>query len=185
MYQIITAPLWEKNGTSFKQIWLSRKEKNHCVLSLMYYLNILVFPCPKTLCTQYGRNLPLKRSAPSFENIWILFTQRSSSPSVLEIGPVVLDTKVFKVIYEFSWLFPLDHIKAWSFIWKKKRTRFTLGCFLPSSVGNGQGVLVRKMNTNMWKNYDYYEKLVKQLFDKWQVTHFDQKGLFEPSAQVS
>ena len=62
---------------------------------------------------------PRKRSAPSFENTWILFTQRWSSSSVLEIGPVVLDTKVFKVIYEFSWLFPLDHIKAWSFIWKK------------------------------------------------------------------
>ena len=46
-----------------------------------------------------------KGRGPSFEQTWIPFTQGCSVPSLVEIGPVVLEKKIFKVVNLFL-LFP-------------------------------------------------------------------------------
>ena len=53
---------------------------------------------------------PWKRAGPSFEQTWIPISQGCFVPSLVEIGPVVLEKKIFKIgqcIFAISFLSPL------------------------------------------------------------------------------
>ena len=64
------------NGSGEEDIWISSMYFHYFVITL---------------------HLPLgKGRGPSFEQIWIPFTQGCSVPSLAEIGPVVLEKKIFK-----------------------------------------------------------------------------------------
>ena len=113
----------------------------------------------------------------SFEQIWITFTQGCFVPRFVEIGPVVLKKKMFKVcicILAISLLSPLEkeHDPSFEQIW----IPITQGCFLPSLVEIGP-VVLEKMK--MWK---FYRRTDRQT-DRRRTTG-DQESSLELSAHV-
>ena len=64
-------------------------------------------------------NLPGEGCGPSFEQTWITTTQLCFVPSVVEIDPVVLKKKIFKVFkYNFNIFAIISTWKrVWPFIW--------------------------------------------------------------------
>ena len=80
----------------------------------------------------------------SFEQTWIPFTQRCFVSSLVEIGPVVLEKKIFKFFMYFCYfVFISPWKRAWLFILTNLNP-LTQGCFVPSSVEIGSIVLERK-----------------------------------------
>ena len=74
-------------------------------------------------------------------------------PSSFEIGPVILEKKIFEFqqyIFAFSQLSHLE--KGWGTSFKQIWIPFTQGCYVPSLVEIGPVVLEKK--TKMWKVYD-------------------------------
>ena len=122
-----------------------------------------------------------KRSGPSFEQTWILFTQEFFVLSLVEISlnsteidPVVLEKKIFKFRQYIFTLLLLSHRgKGRGSSFEQTWIPFTYGCFVRSLVEIGPVVLAKKKK--MWKVYDH---------DR-QQTNCDQKSSLEPSAQVS
>ena len=96
---------------------------------------------------------------------WIPFTQGCFVPSLVEIGPVVLEKKIFKFcqcIFTISSLSPLGKGRGPSFeqIW----IPFTQGCFVPSLVEIGPVVLEKKMK--MWKVYRQTDRQTDRRTDR-------------------
>ena len=94
---------------------------------------------------------PWKKEGPSFEQTWIPFTQGYFVPSLVKIGPVVLEKKIFKscqFIFINSQLSPLG--KGRGSLFEQTWIPYTQGCFRPSLVGIGSVVLEKKMK--MWKS---------------------------------
>ena len=94
-----------------------------------------------------------KGRGPSFEQIWIPITQGCFVPSFIEIGPVVLKKKIFKVrqsILSISLLPPLGIRHGPSF--EQTWIPITQGCLVPSLVEIRPVVLEKKMK--MWKFTD-------------------------------
>ena len=83
---------------------------------------------------------------PSFEQNLIPFTQEYIVPSLVEIGPVVLEKKIFKVhqcIFAISLLSPVGKGHGPSF--EQTGILITQGCFVPSLVEIGPVVLKKKI----------------------------------------
>ena len=113
---------------------------------------------PRMLCAKFGWNwlsgsgeedflnfvnlfllflnyLPLEKGGggPSFEQTWIPFTQGCFVPTLVEIGPVVLEKKTFKYfqhIFTFSLLSSLGKGRGTSF--EQTWIPSNQGCFVPS-----------------------------------------------------
>ena len=109
--------------------------------------------------------------SPSFEQIWISFTQGCIMPRVLETFFLI---KWYFSTFEFS------------FFWKsccpsfEQTWIFTQGCFVPTLIEIGPVVPDKK--TKMWKDEHNDNK------DNNEVQHrqlTDQKSSFEASTQVS
>ena len=79
---------------------------------------------------------PLEKTwDPSFEQNWILFTQRCFVPSLVEISPLVLEKKQFKFrqcIFPILLSSPLGKGRGPSF--EQTRILFTRECLVPSLV---------------------------------------------------
>ena len=114
---------------------------------------------------------PGKKTRPFICLNWIPFTQEWFMPNVFEIGPVVLERKIF---FNLSMYFRNFII---IFPWKRMGPSFeqtwipcTQGCFVPSLVEIGPMVLEKKMK--MWKVYDNNDNND----DDGQRTNFDKKN---------
>ena len=108
---------------------------------------------------------PLVRTWPSFEQTWIPFTKGYLCPSLVEIGPVVLEKKIFKrcqFILIISKLSPLWEGLGLSF--EQTWIPFTKGYFVPISVEICPVVLEKKVK--MWK---IYRRTDSQTVDRGQV----------------
>ena len=100
-----------------EESWLREEKTNYLLYEnlMVLHLNKLESPLPKDALFQFGLNwpsgsgefvnvfslfrnyLPLKRMwGPSFEQTWVLITQGYIVPSVVEVGPVFLEKKIFK-----------------------------------------------------------------------------------------
>ena len=91
-----------------------------------------------------------KGRGPSFQQPWIPFTQGCFAPSLVEIGSVVLEKKIFEFrqcIFTISLLSPLG--EGWCPSFEQTWIPFTQGYFVPSLVEIGPVVLENKMK--MWK----------------------------------
>ena len=86
--------------------------------------------------------IPWKRS-------WHHHHQWCISSSLVEIGPVVLEKKIFAIIFIISLLSPFGKRCGPSF--KQTLVSFTQGCFVQILVDTGEVVLDNKMK--MWKVY--------------------------------
>ena len=78
-------------------------------------------------------------------------------PSLVEIGPVVLEKKIFKIpLLYFHYFVNISPWKrGWSFIWTNW-TPFTQECFVPILVEIGPVVLEKKME--MWNVYRWTDR---------------------------
>ena len=88
---------------------------------------------------------PWKRAVPLIWKIWIPITQGCFVPSLVEMGPVVLEKKIFKVrqcIFAISWFSPLGKWRDPSF--EQTWIPITQECFVPSLVEIGSVVLEKK-----------------------------------------
>ena len=89
----------------------------------------------------YFYHFPIISPSPSFEQTWSPYTRGYFVPNLVEIGPVVLDRKIFKS-YQFIFI-----ISRFCPLWEgrsplfKKKTwvPFTKGYFVPSLVEIGLG----------------------------------------------
>ena len=126
---------------------------------------------------------PLRKGCgPSFDLIWIPFTQGCFLPSLVEIDPVVLEKKILKVcqcIFAISLLTPLGKGRGPSF--EQTWILITQGCFVPGLVKIGPVVLEK---IKMWKVYRQTDRRTDRQKDG-RRTSGDQKSLLEFSAQVS
>ena len=89
--------LWELNCSSFEQTWI--------LISQEGIMPSLVEICPVVLEKKIFKSCqfifnyfpiisPLEGRGPSFEQIWIPFTQGHFVPNLVKIGPVVLEKKM-------------------------------------------------------------------------------------------
>ena len=96
-----------------------------------------------------------KGCGPTFQQIWILATQRCFVPSLVEIGTVVLEKKIFTVRQcSFRYFIIISLWKReWSPIWANLilPRRTAQGCFVRSLVEIDSVVFEKKMK--MWKVY--------------------------------
>ena len=93
-----------------------------------------------------------ERKCPLFEKTWIPFSQGFFVSGLVEIGPVVLEKKIFQFrpcIFAISLLSPLG--KGWGPPFELTLIPITQKCFVPSLVEIGRVVLEKKMK--MWKVY--------------------------------
>ena len=75
----------------------------------------------------------------SIEETWIPFTQGCFLPRLVEIGPMVLEKRIFtfhQCIFAISWLSPLG--KLWGPSLEETQIPITQGCFMPSLVEIGK-----------------------------------------------
>ena len=146
------SPLGKGRGPSFEQTWIpftrgcfvpSLVEIGSVILEKKIYefrQCIFAFSLLSPLGEGWG---------PSFEQTWIPFTQEYFVPSLVKIGPVVLEKTIFKscqFIFNNSQLSPL-----WDLGTLGTWIPFTQGHFVPSLVEIGPVVLEKKMK--MWKVY--------------------------------
>ena len=109
-----------------------------------------------TICQHIFTILPIslgKGHDPSFEETWILFTQECFLPSLVEIGPVELEKKIFKFfqcMLAILSLSPLGKVHGPNTYVKKKWIPMTKECSVPSLVEIGP-VVLKKMK--MWTVY--------------------------------
>ena len=119
--------------------WFCRRWFFFKILS-MYFCYFIIIPPWK------------KRSGPSFEQTWILFTQEFFVLSLVEISlnsteidPVVLEKKIFKFRQYIFTLLLLSHRgKGRGSSFEQTWIPFTYGCFLRSLVEIGPVVLARR-----------------------------------------
>ena len=96
---------------------------------------------------------------------WIPFTQGCFVPSLVEIGSVVLEKKIFEFrqcIFAISLLSPLG--EGWGPSFEQTWICFTQGYFVPSLVEIGQVVLEKKMK--MWKVYRQTDRQTDRRMDR-------------------
>ena len=148
---------------------------------------------------------PWKRVGPSFEQSWIPFTQGCFVPSLVEIGSVILEKKLFLILSMYFRYFVI--ISPWErvgpFIWTNL-IPFNQWCIVPSLVEiDPVDLLISSMYFRyfvmispwkmvgpfIWTNLNplHPRMLCAKFGWNWsgQRTNFDQKSLLEPSAQVS
>jgi hypothetical protein len=93
---------------------------------------------------------PWERGCPSFVQFWIPFAQGCFVPSLVKIGPVVLEKKIFKWPHPIFglWLFPLWKGPGPWFVqfW----IPFTKGWFVPSLIEIGLLVLKKIFKSFQW-----------------------------------
>ena len=90
---------------------------------------------------------------PSFEQIWIPITHECFVPSLVEIGPLIIEKKIFRFLqFIFAILFLSPLGKRCDPLFEQTQIPFTHGCFVSSLVEIGFGVLDKK--TKMWKFYE-------------------------------
>ena len=83
-----------------------------------------------SICCFY---FPLEKGqGPSFERNWTFFTQGCSVPSLVEIGPVVLENKS-SLYFHYVAIISLWQARAWTLIWTNLN-HFHLECFMSSMV---------------------------------------------------
>ena len=113
--------------------------------SIMYFCHFAIISPWKNLIHPFNE---LEFLSPK-NKIWILFTKKCFVTSFVEIGPVILEDKIFKCGQRIFALLLLFHL------WKKcdpafKQNWFPL-TFVPKLVEIGQVVLEKNMK--MWKVY--------------------------------
>ena len=89
---------------------------------------------------------PWKRAGSFIWTTWIPFTQGCFVPSLVEIGSVVLEKKIFEFcqcIFTISLLPPLG--EGWGPSFKQTWIPFTQGYFVPSLVKIGPEILEKKI----------------------------------------
>ena len=124
------------------------------------------------------------RAWPFIWTTWFPITQWCFMPSLVEIDPVVLKKKIFKVgqcIFAISLLSPLGKGRGPSF--EQTWIRITQGCFVPSLAVIGPLVLEKKMK--MWKVYRQTDRQTDGQTDgrtDWLRTTGEQKTSLELSA---
>ena len=119
--------------------WLSGSGEKNFLISSMYFRYFIIIS-------------PWERAGPSFDQIWIPITQGCFVPSLVEIGPVVLKKKIFKVCQCIFAISLLSHLgKGWGPSFEQTWILITQGCFVPSLVEIGPVVLEKKRK--MWKVY--------------------------------
>ena len=65
----------------------------------------------------------------SFDQTWILFTQECFVSSLIEIGQVILEKKIFKFVNVFYYFLVISHWnRAWLFIWKNLYPHLRMLC---------------------------------------------------------
>ena len=91
-----------------------------------------------------------KGRGPSFEQTWIPFIQECFVLSLVEIGSVVLEKKIFKfcqyifaILLLYVIIFPW---KRWDPSFEQTWIPFTQGCFVPSLVEIGQSFWRRRLS---------------------------------------
>ena len=86
--------------------WLSGSREKDCLISSVYFRYFTIIS-------------PQKRTSPSFEQTWIPFTQGCFLESLVEIGSVVLEKKIFLNFVSVFSLFRdyLPLVEGWPFIW--------------------------------------------------------------------
>ena len=184
------SPLGKRRGASFRQTWIpftqgcfvpSLVEIGSVVLEKKIFefrQCILVIALLSPLGEGWG---------PSFEQTWIPFNQGYFVPSLVKIGPVVLEKKIFKSCQFFfinSQLSPLLVGRGPSF--EQTWIPFNQEYFVPSLVEIGPVVLEKKMK--MWKVYRQMDGQTDRQTDgrtDRRRTTGDQKSSLELSAQVS
>ena len=151
---------WPRSGS---------EEENFKNLSLYFHYFVIISPS--------------KGGKASFVQTWIPFTQGYFVPSLVEIGPVVLEKKIFKsyqFIFIISKLSPLWEGCGPSF--QQTWIPFTQGYFVPSLVEIGPVVLEKKIK--MWKVYRQTDGWTDGRTDRRRTTG-DQKSSLELTAEVS
>ena len=113
------------------QVWLKNGPVE--LLNLSIYLRFFVIISP------------LERVGPSFEQTWIPYAQGCIVPSLVEIGPVVPEKKIFKIsqcisLFRYHLLLGIGRGLSFEQTW----INFTHWCFVPSLVEIGPVVLEKK-----------------------------------------
>ena len=150
-HNFIITPLGNGRGPSFEQTWIPFIQG--CFVPSLVEIGSVVlekkiFEFCKCIFT-ISLLSPLGEGwGPSFEQTWIPFTQGYVVPSLVKIGPVVLEKKIFnscQFIFINSRLSPLWEGRGPSF--EQTWIPFThgQGCFVPSLVETGPVVLEKKM----------------------------------------
>ena len=110
------------------QVWLKLAQRfwrRNFWISSMYFCYFVIIS-------------PWKRAGPSFEQIWIPVIQGCIVPSLVEIGPLVLEKKIFKFcqcIFAIALLSPLG--KGWGPLFEQTWVLISQECFVPSLVEIG------------------------------------------------
>ena len=100
----------------------------------------------------------------SFEQTWIAFTQGCFVPSLVEIGPVVLEKKILKFRLCIFTILKLSRFgKGRGPSFEQTWIPFTQGCFVPRLVEIGPVVIEKKMK--MWKVYGRTDRQTTD--DRW------------------
>ena len=93
--------------------------------------------------------LPLEKGqGPSFERNWIPLTQGSSVPSLVEIGPVVLETKS-SMYFHYVAIISFDKDRKWPFIWTNLN-HLHLQCFMWNMVELNSVILNKSICEKIW-----------------------------------
>ena len=144
----LLSPLGKGRGPSFEQTWIpinqgcfvpSLVEISPVVLKKIFKVGQCIFAI--SLLSPLGKGL-----GPSFGQTWISINQGFFVTSLVEISPVVLKKKIFKVgqcIFTISLLSPLWKRRGPSF--EQTQIPFTQGCFVPSLVEIGPVVLEKNI----------------------------------------
>ena len=110
------------NGSSFEQTWILFTQ-GCFVPSLVEIGSVVLEKKILKFCQcifAISQLSPLgKGRGPSFEQTWILITQEGIVPSLVEIGPEVLEKKDFWILSMYFRYFVIISLlkKAWPFIW--------------------------------------------------------------------
>ena len=119
-----------------RQIWLE--------LTQRFWRRFLNFVNVFSLFRNY---LPLEKGwALQFEQTWILMTQKGIVPSLVEIGPVVLEKKFFLILsmyFRYFFISPLG--KGWGPSFEQTWILFTQGCNVLSLIEIGRVVLKKQI----------------------------------------
>ena len=111
--------LWDFIGSSFEETWILFTQGCQDCLKLAQWFWRRGFFNFVNVFLLFCNYLPLEMGwGPSFEETWIPFTQGCFVPSLVEIGPVVLEKKFFKFhqcIFAISLLSPLEKGRGTSF----------------------------------------------------------------------
>ena len=172
---------WKERNPSFEETWIPFTQG--CIVPTLVefgpvILEKITFPIKQQCIFAISYLSPLrKRQSPLFQQNWIPFTERQFMPSLVEIGPVVLEKKILKIfqcIFAISWLSPngkrralhLNKLVEWFYRtrWKCEMfstTTTTMTTTTTTTTDNGQ-ILLRKPHLRLklrWakRKDDYYK----------------------------